>query len=236
MRVRSSVPSSRGIAPLVIVLGVAAAALVCYTLYQAYTERTAASSTYTYDSSTGAYYDDDGYAYAPSIASDTTATEQTASHQPPPRPDSAEFQAMLLERFDVDGDGVLSETEAAAAKADMEAHRPKDGMRGPQRRGDGTMGPPPDGEMGPGGDMLDRFDVDGDGTLSETEREARRAAMDALRDDPALTELFEAVKAAHEALRTAAAAGDTEAMATARTDLQAAQEAFEAKRTELLGN
>jgi len=60
-----------------------------------------------------------------------------------------EFKQRLLEKFDTDKDGKLSESERAAAKAACKQHR------------------------------LDNFDADKDGKLSETERDAARAARSA---------------------------------------------------------
>lgn len=58
-----------------------------------------------------------------------------------------------LERFDTDGDGVLSDDEKSAARDAMKKH-------GAKRRQH----------------MLERFDTDGDGQLSENERKAARQA------------------------------------------------------------
>ena len=57
----------------------------------------------------------------------------------------------MLEKFDADGDGKLSETEKATAKA----HR---------------------------AEMAAKFDIDGDGKLSESEKEAAKAAGKAKRE------------------------------------------------------
>ncbi|MCA9312120.1 MAG: hypothetical protein KDA21_12985 [Phycisphaerales bacterium] len=94
----------------------------------------------------------------------------------------AERIAEVMARFDVDGDGLLNAEEVAelldrgqrgpggpGGPGDME-------FGGPERRGFGG----PDGRRGPGGrmdrrGMLEHFDTDGDGTLSDAEREAARA-------------------------------------------------------------
>jgi hypothetical protein len=65
-----------------------------------------------------------------------------------------DHRGRILERFDADGDGELSETERAAARSAMEERRAE--MR---RR------------------VLERFDADGDGQLSEDERQAARRHM-----------------------------------------------------------
>ncbi len=64
-----------------------------------------------------------------------------------------------LERFDTDGDGVLSDEEKSAARDAMKEHLA-------ERRQH----------------MLERFDTDGDGELSENEREAARQARKERRD------------------------------------------------------
>jgi Ca2+-binding EF-hand superfamily protein len=64
----------------------------------------------------------------------------------------------MLERFDADKDGKLSDAERTAARASMQQHR---------------------GEMR--AKMLERFDADKDGKLSDTERKAARAAMKEMR-------------------------------------------------------
>ena len=62
------------------------------------------------------------------------------------------------EKFDTDGDGIISEEE----KENVRAHlRERFGAGGPGKRGPG---------MGRDG-MLEKFDADGDGTLSEEEKE-----------------------------------------------------------------
>ncbi len=66
------------------------------------------------------------------------------------------------EKFDADGDGIISEEEREAARAHMQ-----------ERFGDGGLG-----RKGPGmghNRMLEKFDADGDGTLSEVEKEEAHA-------------------------------------------------------------
>lgn len=67
----------------------------------------------------------------------------------------------ILNRYDTDGDGALSETERQAM------HEDRDGRRG---------GPPPD--MPPREELISQFDTDGDGKLNEAERSAMRASME----------------------------------------------------------
>jgi len=67
----------------------------------------------------------------------------------------------ILAKFDTDGDGELSETEKAAAKAFKEANK----------------GSRPSKE-----EMLETYDTDGDGELSSDEKKAMREAIKAERD------------------------------------------------------
>ena len=69
----------------------------------------------------------------------------------------------MLERFDKDGDGKLSEEERAAARAEMQKRREAGGLKGngAEKRAE----------------MLKKFDKDGDGKLSDDERAAMREAM-----------------------------------------------------------
>lgn len=77
----------------------------------------------------------------------------------------------MIRRFDVDGDGQLSEAEKAAMHQAMQKKR---GQRG---RSGGPQGERPSRE-----EMLKRFDTDGDGVLSETERDAMREERDSRRE------------------------------------------------------
>ncbi len=74
--------------------------------------------------------------------------------------DRAERRQGLIERFDADGDGQLSESERQAARDEINRRRAERGIDGAGRRQD----------------MLDRFDTDGDGQLSEGERQTAREA------------------------------------------------------------
>ena len=63
----------------------------------------------------------------------------------------------ILKKFDTDGDGELSETEKAAAKANKGKRPSKE-------------------------EILAKFDADGDGKLSDTEKSAAKAAKKAKKD------------------------------------------------------
>ncbi len=78
------------------------------------------------------------------------------------------IQALLLADFDADGDGTLSEDEQATARAaieeEMAGHHPPappEGSEGPPEAGAAPPIPPP---------LLEEFDADGDGALSDAER------------------------------------------------------------------
>ncbi|MFM7182006.1 MAG: hypothetical protein ACKO2G_11160 [Verrucomicrobiales bacterium] len=99
----------------------------------------------------------------------------------------------LLEKFDTDGDGKLSEQEREAAKAAMEEKRAaiiakydKDGdgklneeeRKAAKEEWKELHGERPNPPGGPSRErILKRFDKDGDGKLNEQEREAAKAAM-----------------------------------------------------------
>lgn len=80
-------------------------------------------------------------------------------------------QEEMLKRFDVDGDGQLSEAEKAAMQQAMQGRHGRGQPGGPQ------------GERPGREEMMKRFDADGDGVLSETEREAMRAERDLRRKE-----------------------------------------------------
>lgn len=112
----------------------------------------------------------------------------------------AAFEAKLLEKFDADKDGKLSDAEKEAIKADFEKNAPKFRKHGPKGpRCCGKKGPRPHGprpelseeqkaEMkakfeARKAEMLAKYDADKDGKLSCEERkaahEARKAEMKA---------------------------------------------------------
>ena len=85
----------------------------------------------------------------------------------------------ILKRFDENGDGTLDETEVETAKeaiAEHRAHRQQRG-KGKAQQGRDRKG----GRRQMRQRMLERFDEDGDGTLSEDEKAAMREALGALR-------------------------------------------------------
>jgi hypothetical protein len=101
------------------------------------------------------------------------------------------IQAFLLATYDADGDGTLSaeeqDTARAALDAEMASHAPPDG--GPPE-GERSDGGPPDGDCPEGGPptdasgappipppLMDEFDADGDGQLSDTELTTLRDTM-----------------------------------------------------------
>ncbi|MBR3945317.1 MAG: hypothetical protein IKK15_09510 [Akkermansia sp.] len=93
-----------------------------------------------------------------------------AAGEMPGRADRKDFHKKMLERFDADQDGQLSDAEKEAMKAEMkknhEGKRPGHGTRG--ERGDRPAMP---------AEMMDKFDADKDGQLSDEERKNVRAAM-----------------------------------------------------------
>jgi Ca2+-binding EF-hand superfamily protein len=82
----------------------------------------------------------------------------------------AEREAKLLERFDADGDGKLSDSERAAARGPAK-------KQAPARPGAGNPAAPkrPAAEAARQ-KLLEKFDTDSDGKLSDSERAAARTA------------------------------------------------------------
>jgi Ca2+-binding EF-hand superfamily protein len=93
-----------------------------------------------------------------------TDPAQGADPGAPPRGPGA-FLLGLLDKYDVNHDGQLDANELAAFRKDIEAGNlpPPPGGRGPR----GPGGPPPLPK-----DILDKYDVNHDGKLDETERAA----------------------------------------------------------------
>ncbi len=96
------------------------------------------------------------------------------------------IQRRMLERFDTDKNGQLSEEERAAARARMSSRRPH-GERAHRPQG-------PAGNAHPGNrrrphsqrpEMIQRFDTDSNGELNEAEREALRTAIQNRRNERA---------------------------------------------------
>jgi len=94
--------------------------------------------------------------------------------------DGAGFQE-LIKRFDKDGDGKLSDAEKAAAREGMGKGGRPGAAGGPPGRKPGGAGGPAAG--GRGGELLKRFDKDGDGQLSEQEKAAAREAFQGRRPE-----------------------------------------------------
>lgn len=99
----------------------------------------------------------------------------------------AGMRAKVLEKFDADGDGKLSDEERAAAKAAREAKgnaSPRQNGAGAGAKQGGPKGKNGAGQMGAkrGAQMreriLQKFDADGDGKLNEEERAAAKAARE----------------------------------------------------------
>ena len=107
-----------------------------------------------------------------------------AAGEMPGRQGRKDFHKQMLEKYDVDKDGQLSEAEKEAMKADMEKRR-AEGKNRPGVRGDrapkGPRGERPEGMQRPGHEdmhkkVLEKYDTDKDGQLSEAEKEAMKAA------------------------------------------------------------
>ena len=121
-----------------------------------------------------------------------------AAGEMPKAPNREEMQRKMLEKFDADKDGKLSDTEKEAIKAEMKDRHGKRGKRPegmPKFDGKRPEGMPefngkrPEGEMPKFGNkrgerpqgqmpqkMLEKFDTDKDGQLSDAEKEAMRKA------------------------------------------------------------
>ncbi len=92
-----------------------------------------------------------------------------------------------LAKWDKDGDGKLSDEEKAAMKADREANAPEG--KGPKGEGKHPRKPGKHGAHAPLPGMreighqllMEKYDADKDGKLSESERAAVKADADALR-------------------------------------------------------
>ena len=120
-----------------------------------------------------------------------------AAGEMPGRPSREDMQKKMLEKFDADKDGQLSDAEKEAIKAGMKGKRPNfdgkrpefDGKKGERPNFDGKRPnfdgkrPEFDGKKGerPSREdmqkkMLEKFDADKDGQLSDAEKEAMKAA------------------------------------------------------------
>lgn len=90
------------------------------------------------------------------------------------RPPKGQIKQQMLKEFDADGDGKLSESERAAAKAAMEERKGKI-----DTNGDGTISEEERqaAQEARREQMRQKMDTDGDGTVSDAEREAARKEM-----------------------------------------------------------
>ena len=102
-----------------------------------------------------------------------------AAGEMPGRPSREDMQKKMLEKFDADKDGQLSDAEKEAIKAGMKGERPNFGGK----RGEKGKRPEFGGEKGerPSREdmqkkMLEKFDTDKDGQISDAEKEAMKAA------------------------------------------------------------
>ncbi|MBR2125848.1 MAG: hypothetical protein IJ943_03845 [Akkermansia sp.] len=100
---------------------------------------------------------------------------------PAPRKDRADMHKRMMEQFDTDKDGQLSEAEKEAMKAEFAKRRAEKGAR-PSR---------PEGKEHPGNrrrphserpEMIEKFDADKDGQLSPEEHAALRAEVEKARE------------------------------------------------------
>ena len=100
---------------------------------------------------------------------------------PAPRKDRADMHKRMMEQFDTDKDGQLSEAEKKAMKAEFAKRRAEKGAR-PSR---------PEGKEHPGNrrrphserpEMIKKFDADKDGQLSPEEHAALRAEGEKARE------------------------------------------------------
>ncbi len=103
------------------------------------------------------------------------------------RGQGAGMRKQMIEKFDKDGDGKLNEEERAAAKAARPQKPAGEGAEGKGPKGPkGAEGQGPRGGKGKMNPemrkkMIEKFDKDGDGKLSEEERAAAKAARQARR-------------------------------------------------------
>ena len=112
-----------------------------------------------------------------------------AAGQMPSRKGRPDMHQRMLEKFDADKNGQLSEQERAALKAEFEKKRAERGNRAPRPEGKGgKFGPRPEGmeNVHPGNRrrphserpaMLEKFDTDKDGQLNEQEHKNLKDAV-----------------------------------------------------------
>lgn len=83
---------------------------------------------------------------------------------------NSDMKTKILEKFDTDGDGQISESERAVLRETMQE-------KGGRKRGSRMNGKSGKMNQERSTKMQDKFDTDGDGELSEAERTAMRAKM-----------------------------------------------------------
>lgn len=116
------------------------------------------------------------------LAAQGVGAAETVSASPAPAPVYGPRHAEMLQKYDLNKDGQLDETERAAMRAQRREARPPGrpawgAARGPEQ------GPRP-GLRGPRnpefrrGYVLGKFDANGDGKLDETEKAAVKAATE----------------------------------------------------------
>lgn len=96
-----------------------------------------------------------------------------AAGEMPARPSREDFRKKMLEKFDTNKDGQISEEEKAAMKASMPQRPGKQDKRGDR----GNRGPKgPRGEQRPAmpQEMIEKLDTDKDGKVSKEEFQAAR--------------------------------------------------------------
>ena len=104
-----------------------------------------------------------------------------AAGEMPGRPNRGDFHKKMLEKFDADKDGQLSDAEKEAMKAEMK-NRLEEGKNRPGVRGDrNPKAPRGEKRERPSREdmqkkMLEKFDSDKDGQLSDAEKEAMKSA------------------------------------------------------------
>jgi len=98
-------------------------------------------------------------------AGETTDTGNAPEH----KGGHGKFRAMILKKFDTNGDGKLDETERAAAKAWIQEHRGEHGGKGGNGEHNGEFRQK----------LLEKFDTNGDGKLDDNEKAAMKEAFKA---------------------------------------------------------
>ncbi|MBI4864118.1 MAG: hypothetical protein HY815_28250 [Candidatus Riflebacteria bacterium] len=251
MRHSSVRGSRRGIATIWLVAGAVAAAGLGYVLYQKYKaskNQNPAPASYTYAGNQAGQFPpgyeqpyanpyNQGYidptqkfnqspyaldygmpnpyqGYNPGVKGVTPFSPDSTGSNSPPLVDRETFHKRLLDRFDEDHDGKLSDSERQKAEAALGPWREQ---MAAQRKA-----------------ALARFDKNGDGKLDDEEKAQARQAWQQLMSDPELRRLFEAVREAHAKLEAATASGDKQQLPLLQKALQDAHKAFQTKRISML--